>query len=655
MLKIVQRIAIVLILVVASLYAPAQTDSYKPKSIKFGKIDPEEFNIKPGGADSAAAAVAIFDVGQGYFETNTATIQYVMERHTRIKIINKSGYDYANLEIQLYRTSSKGTTLSGIEACTYNMENGKMVVSKIGSDAKFTERQDKNYSIKKFALPNIKEGSIVEFKYKIKTDYFFRLPTWYFQRHIPTIYSEYVVSVPDFFNYKAISDGLNQVNSQKEIVTDGVVYKYVVNNVPGLRSEKYVANMDDYLSRVNFEIATITRPGEMTKDFTSTWPKIIRQLKDDTDFGGFINKDAFTKPILATLIKAETNQDSIVTRIFNYVKNNIKWNKEYDMMASEFSPKTVLEKKIGNSADINLCLLVLLNAAKLNASPVLLSTRKNGKHPGFPMISAFNNVIVNVVIGEKQVLLDATDKNHCPNLIAYNDLNHEGLLLDLAKETSEWISLEKEKISSEVYNYLLTLNEDNKLTGKLFITSTEYIALAKRKLLTDAANESEYLKDYKDDKPGLALKNYQLINLNNTDAALSESMDIQIEDNVDEGGNLAFFTPLLFERTKDNPFKLDDRKFPVDFGFPSEETFRITIELPKNYVVDKLPTSEKFVLPSQAASFSFIFSQTENKIGLISKISIKKSLFTPEEYFDLQELFKNIVRKQAEQVVIKKS
>jgi hypothetical protein len=37
-----------------------------------------------------------------------------------------------------------------------------------------------------------------------------------------------------------------------------------------------------------------------------------------------------------------------------------------------------------------------------------------------------------------------------------------------------------------------------------------------------------------------------------------------------------------------------------------------------------------------------------------SIISINKSYYTPEEYFDLKALFKAIVEKQAEQVVFKK-
>ncbi|MNV64988.1 hypothetical protein D3C71_1576560 [compost metagenome] len=111
---------------------------------------------------------------------------------------------------------------------------------------------------------------------------------------------------------------------------------------------------------------------------------------------------------------------------------------------------------------------------------------------------------------------------------------------------------------------------------------------------------------------------------------------------------------MLFDRTKENPFKLEERKFPVDFGYPTEENYRITIDFPKGYQLDKTPKNEKIILPDESAAFTFMTATEENKLLLSSKITIKKAYYTPEEYQDLKELFKNIVRKQAEQIVFKK-
>ncbi|MNL53968.1 hypothetical protein D3C87_1772570 [compost metagenome] len=112
---------------------------------------------------------------------------------------------------------------------------------------------------------------------------------------------------------------------------------------------------------------------------------------------------------------------------------------------------------------------------------------------------------------------------------------------------------------------------------------------------------------------------------------------------------------MLFERTKENPFKQEERIFPVDFAYPTEENYRITIDFPKEYQLDKTPKNEMITLPDDKASFTFMFAVDQNKLMINSKIAVKKAFFTSEEYNDLKELFKNIVRKQAEQIVFKKS
>ena len=451
------------------------------------------------------------------------------------------------------------------------------------------------------------------------------------------------------------SKGYEKIYAETEEGTDDRYFKYWAASVPGLRKENFITTMDDYITNVSFELASISSQTGAFTDYTSSWPKIVKRLKEEETFGGFVNKDGFAKALLPVILKGATDPDSIVTKVFEYVKNNIKWNKEDDFYTSNPNPKTILEKKVGNTADINLCLLILLKAAKITASPVLMSTRDNGTHPGAPLITGFNSVIIEAVVGEKHVLLDATDKNHCVGMVSYNNLNHQGLCVNLANATGQWISTESTKLSTKIYNYLLKLDESNKLSGKLYITSTAYEALRTRDKYLSATNQADFLKDYKRDKPGLELKNYEISNVNNAYESLSETMDVEIEDNVEEAGNLAYFTPLLYERTKENPFLLEDRKFPVDFAYPLEEVYRISIELPENYKVDKAPKNEKIILPTQDATFSFIFSQSDNTIGLISKITLNKSVFSPEEYFQLKELFKNIVRKQAEQIVLKKS
>ncbi len=639
------------------------------KIVKFGKVDPEEFNVRPTGPDSSAAAIVLFDKGTGRFELSERKMGfiYVFERHLRYKIIDKTAYNLANIEIPLFNIGDNQTSLHDFEAATYNLENGQIVPAKIGRSSKFTEHQDKNYTFKKFALPNVKEGSIIEFKYEIRSDFLYTLMPWYFQREIPTQYSEFDISIPDFLRYNISQNGLLKVNPYKEAVVQkfriygnelqGRVIRSVfrAGNLPAMKQEKFITTINDYIGKVEFELNGMAMPGTSFLDYVKTWPKIVNELRQTNTFGGFLSPRGEIKEVVAKVVSKDSKPDTIPFLLFDYVKKNLKWNHMNAIYASSKGPDDVLKKGTGNSADINLTLLALLREAKVDAVPIILSTRSNGKHPGLPMITKFNNVIIDVAIGEKHIFFDATNKNHTPDIIDFDNLNHQGLRVDFAANSGTWVNTDEFKTSKKVISSVLTLDKDNKLNGTMQVLTTNYEALARRNRLTEAQDRNEYIKQFSKENPGLNVTEYNVDNLDNPNESLFETIKVSIADNVESAGNLLFFSPTLFERTRENPFAVQDRKYPVDFGYPVEEVNRITIEIPEGYTLDKLPENERISLLQDAASFSFQVSREDNKISMVSKISFKKDIYDVQEYHDLRELFNNIVRKQTEQIVLKKN
>lgn len=667
MLKLMLKLIVLLFCNWISIsYAQTKPAEVK-KEFKFGKINPKEFDTKSIGQDSAASAIKLFDVGECYFELspNSGSFIYVFERHVRYKILNKNSYDLANFTIPLYKSSnSSKEDLNYLDGATYNMVDGKMLTSKLNKDAKFTEEYNKNYIIKKYALPNVKEGSIIEFKYRIKSDFIFTLRGWKFQSDVPTLWSEYNVRIPEYLNYKSNLSGYYQVNhpihatvnaSYLTGLNSSAVYdKYTTENVPALKDEPFVTTMDDYIPKIAFELRSTNFPQDIYRDFNGSWDKIIGSLAEDENFGLFINKNSYAKSVLPGILKGEKDSLAVAHLILNYVKNNIKWDNDFSYYASGTNPKTVFEKKTGSSADINLSLLNILKEAKIDAYPVLLSTRSNGEHPGYPVISLFNNVVIATKLGNKMYLLDATDKDLPFGMVERKNLSHQGFIINLKTLNGNWISTEPTIQNEIVYAYNFSLDKDNKLSGKINQYTKGYSALNLRDKYRKTNNETEYIKNFKVDKTGLELSNYKIINLDNLEELLTETMDVVIEDNVEEAGNLVYFSPLLFERTKENMFKHEERKFPVDFAYPFKETYRINLSFPDNYEVEKLPKGGTYKLPDDNGTFSISYLSEGKALMVRSVISVNKSLYTSDEYFDLKELFKMIVEKQAEQIVFKK-
>jgi hypothetical protein len=551
-----------------------------------------------------------------------------------------------------------------MEAATYNMEAGKIVITKLTKDSKFTEEYNKNYQIKKYTLGNVKEGSIIEYKYSIRSPFTFNLKGWAFQSEVPTIYSEYNVKIPEYLIYKPSFNGFYRINQTKNesinahyvtgVNSSARYTQYALENIPALKEEPFITTMDDYTTSIDFELMATRYPNDIYRDHTGTWPKIIKALVEEENFGGFIKRNSVAKSLLPTILKGETDTLKIVNLIYNYVKSNIKWNDSHRMYTSETNPKTILDKKTGSSADINLILVNFLKEAKIDVNPLLISTRSNGAHPGNPQISKFNNVLAHVKIAGKDIFLDATDNDHFLGMISYESLSHQGFSIDVKSQTGTWIATEPSFLDEKVYNYALTLDKENKLKGTMLQYYKGYSALSLRNRYRSNASETEFIKNIKKNKQGLEIDSYKINNLDNFDEILNEELTVTIEENVEEAGNLIYLNPLLYERTKENFFKHETRSFPVDFAYPMKESIRATITFPDDYEIDKLPKGGVFKLPDNKGSFSISFLTQEKMVLVRSMIEINKSSYSPEDYFNIKELFKVIVERQAEQIVFKK-
>lgn len=180
--------------------------------IKFNHVVPEDFSITKLKVDTSYGAVIIADIGSSSFEGNTkGWFSLIYKHQRRIKIINKKGFDLASVEIPLYISSKSNAEekLDALKASTYNLENGTVVETKLGKDAIFKDKQDKSHVVKKFTMPAIKEGSIIEYSYTINSDFLFNLQPWIFQGSYPRVWSEYELDLPNFFEYVFLAQGYN--------------------------------------------------------------------------------------------------------------------------------------------------------------------------------------------------------------------------------------------------------------------------------------------------------------------------------------------------------------------------------------------------------------------------------------------------------------
>ncbi len=628
--------------------------------IKFGKVSMEEMELTTYLPDTTASAVILCDYGVTDIPfSKTDGFQMTFERIIRIKILNKEGLDWANFDIPL---SKKGDNITSVKGMTYNLENGKIIKTKLKSDGKFIESTSKYTQTYKLTLPNVKVGSVIEYSYSIRSKYFFNLRTWYFQKSIPVKWSEYRVNIPEFFHYKQLSKGyLNFTLNNKEYGTGNLFasetysiekFRWAVSEAPAFKEEPFMTTSRNFLSAIEFELGGIQQYRGPYKSYTNTWEKINKELLESESFGQQLKGGGFLKEIVEKInSEAKTDEDKM-NMAFDFIKKHMKWN-DYNGKYVNTTLRSAFKEKKGNVADINLMLVLLLKKLELNSDPVILSTRNNGLiFPMQPNMSKFNYVVAKIRLGDKDYLLDATEPL-CPcNILPFRCINGQGRVISEAGTT--WIDLSTSMPYKHITASKLTLNEDGELMGQITDAHQGYAALSIRKYF-EAKTIDELKTSLEEDNQGLSLEEFEIINQDDLEKTLQTKSTVEITDKVEDTGDLLYLNPMLYEQTKKNPFTLEERKYPVDYGHAYDEIYSIEISLPEGCSIETKPENMLLALPNKAGSYTYSIQELGNKILLMSRLRITKPMFGFDEYAGLKEFYKLVVAKQAEMIILKRN
>ncbi|MBK7710348.1 MAG: hypothetical protein IPJ37_04915 [Bacteroidales bacterium] len=129
---------------------------------------------------------------------------------------------------------------------------------------------------------------------------------------------------------------------------------------------------------------------------------------------------------------------------------------------------------------------------------------------------------------------------------------------------------------------------------------------------------------------------------------------VTINDQVSEIGNELYILPMFYNQLMENPFRMDVRKYPVDYGYGIEKTITSVIEIPENYEVSELPATVKISLQDNDASLAYIAGKSGHTVSVKSVFSIKKTMFLPEEYGRLREFYNQVIKKHSEPIILKR-
>jgi hypothetical protein len=642
--------------------------------IKFGDVTEKDFATKIYSVDSNASAVVIADIGSSIIEGNTkGWFSLVFKHYKRVHILNKNGYDIANVSVELYTDGTDEEKLDRVKAVTYNLENGKVVETKL--DVKnnvFKDKVSKNWLVKKFTFPNVKEGSIIEFEYTKTSDFLQNLEPWEFQGAYPRLWSEYNLSLPDFFGYVFLTQGYKNFyikdkktsgstfrildsrgagSSDFFTITAGITdSRWVIKDAPALKEESYTSAISNHISKIEFQLSEYREP-LVYRNIMGSWAKVGEDLMKAELFGQLITKNnGWLNDIINPLIKDISSKTEQAKKIFAYVRDNFTCTNYSDYFPNQ-DLKSLVKSKNGTVSEINMLLTAMLKHEDIQADPVLLSTRSHGfTYQIYPIMSRFNYVVTKAVIDGKEYYLDATEPRLGFGRLPLRCYNGHARVFNTAVEA---VQLTSELVNETKSTTVFVINDEKgNMVGSMQQTPGYYESLNLRDKIKEKGKE-ELQKDIKKAFGSeITISNFVIDSLDKYENELGIKYDF---DMIGEKEDIIYLNPMFGEGYKENPFKSAVRVYPVEMPFTMDETYNLQMEVPQGYVVDELPKSMVVKLNEEnEGMFEYRISQSGDNISFRSRIKLSRANYQPDEYEMLREFFSLVVKKQSEQIVFKK-
>ncbi len=630
----------------------------------FGKVDKADLEMKDCDFDKGAEAVKLIDWGNTYYDRGTvgrSLFKTIFQRRTRIKILKENGLSLANVRIPYYSYNDDERIVT-LSAYIYNIDEvGKIKTTNIKKGSFYPKKINAEYSEMIIAFPEVKVGSIIEYKYTMERQTMGQLKDWFFQERIPVRYSEYQFTVPQIFRFSVQPSVIDKIEESKEVTdeilsadngtikTKSLKNNYIMRNLPGIKDEPFMGAAKDYMQRLQFQLKQIDYGDGDVADLRFKWSDVINELKEDENFGIQLEKNiSSTETFIATANKI-ANPETRMLFIYNQIRTTISWNGQDNIYTDNGIVKT-WETKIGNSADINLLLIKLLNDAGIKTTSVLFSSRQHGlATPFYPFINQFNTVMAYVVLNEKYFVLDATDKISNYKLIPAKIVNTKGFII--SGDEGLW-----KDITNDGYKY-------NVLTAVHGVVDTAGVMKGNGiiKCSGYARNErcENWLKNTEEFKEEYFSAPYPFLKIDNITVHNAYTDSLPLEQKVkftmplNNSGRYKYFTVNLFSDLEENPFVADDRIADIDFSFQQYYNIYGNFFIPQNYVFDVLPENISMIMPDTSIIFNRSIQAEENILNVRISVEFKKSFYPASNYPVFKEFYKKLFDKLNEPILIK--
>jgi len=649
----------------------------KTQNFEFGKITANDFTDHLSLADSTVDALVLFDSISLRIITIEDYFFLKLIRHKRVLILKDEAIDQATVVFEKKGGDNliKRDLKSSFEGYTYHLKDGKVIVAaKLDSTDIYKDK-----FTTKVVFPKIKKGCIFELKSEIEEPIFINLLSWDFQNQYPVVRSSIDLLISEHFDIATTSFGgepikplssleaeirniknsnyhLDQFLENKPFLAQRVYYS--LTNLPAFSGEKYLHNPIEHKKSIHFTVNQLNLPSYKeeimgyrflnVKKFKQSWEEFSKEyLKKDyllNSLKRIERLQTFYLPKFNSTMDDKSKIDSIIF----YLKNKVQWNgkEDYEPQQSIFE---TLEKGSGNSADINILLYSLLNAASFEVYPVVISSRGLGSlKTQFADKNQLNKIIVAIKFGENLIFRDATNKYLNNALLPLSAYNGKAALLK--EDGVEFIDLSSDYLKmNEKFQHKFIVKNNKTCFISAIITPTLFRSAELRKSL-DEEKSMERVKKWLLSRSFVVPDSVVIDN----ETSVSDALKIRVfyTLTMKEDSSKLSLPPFIWGKTLINPFINKNDKQPAELDYCLNQYIVSEILFENKLPELKLPEKLTSNFNGQSIIYQLEAGIFDNSLNIMSRLKTNKTFFSSTESIGLGEYFRDIIKKQNEKIII---
>lgn len=468
-------------------------------NMKFGKPAKEEMQMTTYAAEPDAEAVVLCRLTDVEYSIQQTGYLVDYKEKVRVKVLKPSGVRFAkvvipylkNTPIDNRNSSSKKVlkvsatdnnsvsssfdeqsgamttadldryseeSVEDLKATAYNLQGNKVVKSSMKKEAVLETKIDEQHFQVEFTVPDVKEGTVIEYEYTVHSELFWVLHDWFAQCEIPVAYAKLDMNIPRYLLFDMEEHGIQRLLSSCEpgtmrykLESDPLAaqtvlpsnhYICVGRNLAGVKKGDGVWSMQDNCAGITAYLKHYSMRGAAVVDYTRTWEQIDEMILKSDDLGKQLDDHS---PLADELREARIAEIADLRErakaVAKLVLSKVDWNGRYEMSPAD--TEVTLKNHGGSNVDINMLLLQSMNDVGLNAVPVMLRMRDQGKlSMSFPSIMKYTTFVVGVVLPQGNLYLDTSSFNGDFNALAEVLLVEKARLVQKGNK-GQWVNLQQ--------------------------------------------------------------------------------------------------------------------------------------------------------------------------------------------------------------------